>query len=310
MFAIARLRYSFISKGSFHIRPYFCKIIIYIIVFLFCSAPLDAQDAVSKTDSLENILRTNPPEGVDILHIYSELSSHYSRSFNPEKNREYALKGIHLARQLGNRYEVSFLYNNMGMAYDDLSKYDSAMVQYKEALSLIEEMEIKKQESVWNISFLKGITYANIGNLYNVQGLSDLALEHYQKAITMFEETDVKDRLAKVFRNLALVYTDMKNYGQAEYYLTKNMEICTLLQDSLGMASTLTVTSITRCRCTLDRLTRKLRQTNCSPTRSRPPRFSITQFPTVVLGTGSSLGAFSSADFVLSLPVSITSSMS
>ena len=191
-------------------------------------------------DSLELILATHPPTGVELLKIYDELSTYYTHNYSPEKNRKYALKGIELARQLHKPYETALLYDNLGSAYDDLSKYDSAMVYYEVVFNLIKDIENKKQESEQNIGFLKGITYSNIGNLYNVQGFSDKAVEHYLKAIILFEKFNITDRLAKVFRNISLVYINMKNYEQAEYYLNKCMEINKKLQDSLGLASTLT----------------------------------------------------------------------
>ena len=212
----------------------------FCLLFLTSSMNLYAQNATQKIDSLERILVTHPPTGTELLRIYSNLSSYYTSNYLPEKNREYALKGIDLALRLNNPYEVALLYNNLGSAYDDLSQYDSTMVYYQTALNLIEEMENKKQESVQNIGFLKGITYANIGNLYNTQGVFDKAVEYYLKAIVLFEEFNIPDRLAKVFRNISLVYININNYKQAEYYLNKGAEINSLLQDSLGLASTLT----------------------------------------------------------------------
>ena len=191
-------------------------------------------------DSLEMILTAHPPTGADLLRIYSDLSSYYTTNYNPEKNRELALKGIDLARKLNNPYETALLYNNLGSAYDDLSQYDSAMVYYEIALDLIETMESKKQESTQNIGYLLGLTYSNMGNLYNVQSLFDKAIENYLKAIVLFEKLNVPNRLSNVFRNISLVYTNMKNYKQAEYYLNKGVEINTVLQDSLALASTLT----------------------------------------------------------------------
>jgi signal transduction histidine kinase len=193
-----------------------------------------------KVDSLEHVLETNPPTGAELLRIYSDLSSYYTRNYVPEKNREYALKGIELARRLHNQYEEALLYNNLGSAYDDLSRYDSAIIHYETALHLIEEMENKKQESAQNIGFLKGTTYANTGNLYNVQGLFDQAIKNYIEAITLFERFNITDKLAKVYRNISLVYINMNNYEQAIHHLNKSAEINKILLDSLALASTLT----------------------------------------------------------------------
>ena len=204
------------------------------------STSLYAQSMAQKIDSLERVVATHPPTGAELLRIYSDLSSYYTTNYNPQKNLEYSRKGIYLAKKLNNQYEVAFLYNNIGSAYDDLSQLDSTIIYYEMALRLIEEVENKNQESAKNISYLKGITYSNLGNMYNVQGLSDKAIEHYLKAITLYEEFGVWDRLAKVFRNISLVYTNINNYSQAEYYLSKGAEINNRLHDSLGLASTLT----------------------------------------------------------------------
>jgi signal transduction histidine kinase len=202
----------------------------------------NAQSAIDSAvaDSLEKHLLTHPPVGAEGLQICCDLSDFHYRNYAPYKNIKYAQQGITIARSLSDQYQMAYLYNNIGVGYDDLSKYDSAMIQYKTALAIIDKMSLDKQISEKKLAFLRGITYSNIGNLHNVQGLSDQAIDNYLKSISEFEKTDKQERLSKVFRNLALVYINMNNYEQAEQYLQKSVQINQNLNDSLGLASTLT----------------------------------------------------------------------
>jgi tetratricopeptide (TPR) repeat protein len=177
-------------------------------------------------DSLENVLRTNPPSGVQLLNIYHNLSWCYLYADDYDKIAEYSRLGIALAEKTGSLYIAADLYNNLGVAYDYASKVDSAMLYFGKALDKIAQMEKACTEEPALIDRAKAFTYGSIANLYSVQGKTGEAMEYYFEALELFEKHRINNEIANVLGNIGATYLDIDNYEQAEIYLLRKEEIC------------------------------------------------------------------------------------
>ena len=167
-------------------------------------------------DSLEQVLATNPPTGVELGQVYRNLMWGYSE-INAEKSIDYALKCIEIAIPYDGWKAASDAYFMLGFHFENSSIYDSAMVYYNKALYAAERMkDFPKKYNQLAIDDYFSSMYATIGNLYQIQGKYHQAILFYQDAIRLFEKWNWKQSQALAYRNISTMYLSMGNYEQAE----------------------------------------------------------------------------------------------
>ncbi|MDR3266834.1 MAG: tetratricopeptide repeat protein, partial [Tannerella sp.] len=186
-------------------------------------------------DSLERLLKTNPPVGDDLLGTYRNLSWAY-QEIDVAKVRYYALKGIPLAEQAGYPMAAADLYRMIGLSYYDGDKFDSAMYYYEKALVAAEQMKTNKRYQEYQPDGTYATLYGTIGNLYNIQGEYTKAIEYYGKALKLLEKWDWKENQVNAYSNIGEMYLGMGNYEQAGINFAKADSISLLTGDSLIMA--------------------------------------------------------------------------
>ena len=96
---------------------------------------------------------------------------------------------------------------------------DKAYYLAKMGYYYIEEKDYEKAEAVLKeslkVSGKEGLAYNELGYLYGIQGKPDLALETYVKG------TEMDPEAAGNFYGAGVLYSDLKDYEQAEIYLKK-----------------------------------------------------------------------------------------
>ncbi len=207
------------------------KWIVFIVWVFLCKVNLWAQFSEDhrfvNVDSLENVLRTNPPQGADLLKIYWDLSWNYLYEDDHEKMMYYSRKGIELAERKDSLYIVADLYNNLGVAYDYVSKADSALLYFEKALEAVKRMEKGNIGNPARIARMKAFIYGSTANVYSsIQGKTNEALEYYFKALKLFEEYQINNEIANVLGNIGITYFNIENYEKAEIYLLEKEAIC------------------------------------------------------------------------------------
>ncbi|MDR0505883.1 MAG: sensor histidine kinase [Dysgonamonadaceae bacterium] len=206
--------------------------ILNVILTLLCTARLYTQNIEysdlhnRKVDSLQQILKANPTEKTKLLDVYWNLSWCYLKVDDYENMKEYASKGVALAEKTGNLYILADLYNNIGVAYDYVSKIDSAMLYFDKAQETVVRLEKSAVEKPEKIANIKGFIYGSIANLYSVQGKSQEALRYYFKALDLFEKYHIDNEMANVLGNIGATYLDIDNYEQAEIYFLIKEKLC------------------------------------------------------------------------------------
>ena len=113
-------------------------------------------------------------------------------------------------------------YRTLGICFNRLSQYDSAMVYYDKALEAVVRMRDFPQ--IYNESDIDNnlsSIYGSMGNLYNIQGKYHEAIEYYQKALSIFEKYDWKESQTIAYNNIGEMYMSMNNYEQAEINFIK-----------------------------------------------------------------------------------------
>jgi signal transduction histidine kinase len=192
-------------------------------------------------DSLEHILKTGLPAGMDLLLIYRNLAWG-SLGNDHERVKHYSLKGIPLAQQLNNTKAESFFHSWLGIAYYHETRYDSALVHYNHALEAAAQMRTSVNSAgnpypETDIDDRLAFTYGDIGNVYNIQGKYHQAVEYYMKALEIFEKHGWKEPIFNVYGNIGEMYLGMDNLERAEENALKASVIAHEIEDSVRIAS-------------------------------------------------------------------------
>ncbi len=212
---------------------------VFVLSVLFAIAtPLAAQYAASRSpgvDSLERVLATDPPEGLQLVALYNTLSNGYRHK--AEKRIEYARRCITAGEPLDSWELVADCYMQIGLAHDGETRYDSTLIYFNRALAAAERMrDFPKRFDQRTIDDLLASIYGNTGNLYNIQGLIHEATDYYLRALELFEKHGLMGHQANVYYNIGEMYLAMENYSQAEEYYLRTEDIAHQMGDSLFMA--------------------------------------------------------------------------
>ena len=186
-------------------------------------------------DSLEHLLRTNPPEGEKLINILHKLVSGY-RSIDLDKVLNYARRLAALTE--GTEYAVLLLdaYEGIGTVHYFHNNLDSAIIYFNKSLEAAELMK-KSRSSEKNIEDRLSVLYNLMANVYNMQGQYQEAISYYFKALDVFEKYNRTQNQTITYFNIGIIYIPMANYEEAEVNLLKSETLALELSDSSYIAN-------------------------------------------------------------------------
>lgn len=204
------------------------RLLIYILS-LFLLPPLHAQDPhrLAELEKLEIKAKNPTLAAKERLKLYDELAWGY-QGVSFEKERNYALLGIHLAEQLNDDLAKSFLLVALGTAYHLNSMEDSAAVCLHKALDIGRDSKNPK---------LLYMIHNAFGNLYSEAAQFDKSMEHYLINLRLARETKEDIKVCYSLVNIAVVYMQMENYDKAKEYLLEAQPIAEKQEDKNGLAT-------------------------------------------------------------------------
>ena len=211
-----------------------------LTLLLVYSSGLNAQYSDHRNrniDSLEHVLATDPPTGVDLSRIYRTLTWGYLE-IDAEKSMFNARKCIEIALSIEQWRHAADGYWLLGVNFHTVLQYDSAMVCFEKALESTELM--RKYPERWEEEIIDdevAAIYGTIGNLYNTLGKYHEAIEYYLKALKLFEKyPSLEQSQASAYNNMGVIYLTMGNYEQAEINFKKADYFAHVAEDSLKIA--------------------------------------------------------------------------
>lgn len=201
-----------------------------MILILGCPVCMSVR-AMPDTEVRNNLLRVlDTIKGTGRVDIFNQLS--FSSVYtNTTEAIEYAGSALKLARQLKYSAGESMALNRIGVAYDVLGKYDSALMYYHNALNISKTINDSKLTAS-NLNNI-GLSHWHIGNTND-------ASKYFFQALTYFELDKNIRGLANVSNNIGMVYKSMKNYYKAIYFLNNARAYYKQLNDKTGMGAVLT----------------------------------------------------------------------
>lgn len=203
------------------------KIIGAILVGFFLS--IHTASAANE-DSLTTIFNTIKKEKKPSKRL--EQYNHLIRSCWQNGKNEEAVKfgktAIKEAIELKEFNLAIDIDNNIGIAYDYLGNYPSALHHFFRALSYSEKYHNKEGEAY---------SLSNIGLIYGYQQKYQEALKFHQKSVAIRRETNSVKGLSASLNNLAMIYMELKQFDKAIELYEETAKVDAKLGDTNGLGS-------------------------------------------------------------------------
>ena len=111
---------------------------------------------------------------------------------------------------------IAALYANLGVAYNNLSRYDEALHYKRKALEM-------RQEILSPTDLRLSDSYNDLGISYMIIGNSEKALIYFQQALSIRKQhpEQEKNYLSQLYSSMARAYEELKQYKEAQRYHQK-----------------------------------------------------------------------------------------
>jgi tetratricopeptide (TPR) repeat protein len=190
-----------IKKYPYDAYAYFCLGYAYRIV----GELKLAYESMKKAESLAYNTK-------ELMYIYDQIGMILTNMGHLDDALLNYNRSLRLAMDLGDTYMQAALLNNIADIYNYKEELDKALNYYEESLNLT----TNEKE--------KATTYGNIAALYSKKGDYQKAIEYLHKAIEIDERYgDYLDASIDKL-NLGNTYREIKDYENAEKYLSEGLE--------------------------------------------------------------------------------------
>ncbi|NJL13452.1 MAG: tetratricopeptide repeat protein [Microscillaceae bacterium] len=187
--------------------------------------PLKAQEENLRRHE-QKIARTQGRERVD---LYNQLAHQYENA-QPVLARDYAQRGLELAREINYTAGQAEALKNIGNIYFLQSNYSQAIEYFLNALKRYEALQQNK-----------GIaeTLNNVGLVYHSQGKFDQARNYYNRVLEIDRKTNDTEGQASTLNNIGDLYYQQNEYSQALSFYEQSLAFRQQKRDSTGIATSL-----------------------------------------------------------------------
>ena len=157
--------------------------------------------------------------GIDYWETFRTRANNLAHlgNFIKAKQQLLAVKNSIIERAGSMNEQYLLCLNDLGVMYEKLAEYDSAMLIQKELLKLRIDQGGKSHPEYFT-------TLNNLGRSYQELGQYDSALRCFDEASDKFPDKQTPG-YAGVLGNLASTYHELRNYAKAEFYYKKAVTI-------------------------------------------------------------------------------------
>ncbi len=171
------------------------------------------------TDFYDPKSKETPTLTVPIQRVIEKLDSYFSRN-DYEGAERHLLYWLQEAEQGNDRRGELAVRDELLGLYRKIGKRDEAMKSIERCRTLIDALELTE-------SVTAGTVYLNIATVYEAFAMPEKAIEFYTAAEKLYKKYLSADdeKFAGLFNNMALAYTDLGEYGEAEKLYRQAVEI-------------------------------------------------------------------------------------
>lgn len=145
---------------------------------------------------------------------------------DPKKSIELLEKALSLAQKNKETKEIGAAYNNLGVVYRDLGKFETSKDYSQKALKILKD------------PIDRASAYNNIGACNRNLGKNEEAIKYYLKALKIYESTDERNKEATVLNNIGMVYSYLGIRSKSEDFLMRAKVIFEKNKDQKGISQT------------------------------------------------------------------------
>ena len=152
-----------------------------------------------------------------IARTYSGLSDVYVDKGNYDMAIEYYEKSIELLHQTGHIYQMSEVYNRIGVAYcKQRDKVEKALEYYNKRIEISQD-----------IGDIIGVGYSlsNAAECYTYKMQLDSALKCCDRAMEIFKKTDEKRMIANTLMVYGMIYGRRRDWNKSKEYFESAINI-------------------------------------------------------------------------------------
>ncbi|MBR8534114.1 tetratricopeptide repeat protein [Carboxylicivirga sediminis] len=164
---------------------------------------------------------------------FESAITHYYISAYDKALAKY-ISATNIYQELGDGLNMLKCYNNTGMIYDRIEKYDKAIEYYQHAYNEYQQLDNEIKE---NYSQFLPQHYNNIASAYNKLNQTERALEYYQLALDKAIEIDFRYILGSIYTNLGIIEMEQGAYNNARSYIDKAITIRKEDDEIIGLAN-------------------------------------------------------------------------
>lgn len=172
-------------------------------------------------------LRIRDGKENQVANAYNQIGVAYKNLSQYDDARKYYTEGIAMARRNKDETSLAVLYMNLGNAHAITGNYQEALDN--QLLSI----RIKEKTNDRN-----GLTqsYINTSNIYSSMNQPDLSLEYLYKALGLKESIQNPRSLAFIYNNMGVSYARKYMMDSAQHYFERSLEVRKKANDKAGMA--------------------------------------------------------------------------
>jgi signal transduction histidine kinase len=181
-----------------------------------------------KIDSLFTVLKI-AKEDTSKIKAMIALTDEFSD--NPDTAFYFANQSLVLAKKINNKMKIGDAYFVIGRVLIDLGKYEEALKNFNDALTLYDELFTPANTAIkLKILRRKGSVYNGIGEINWYQANYPEGLKNLFIALRIFQEIRYKKGTAYAYNNLGSIYHELGNYPEA----LKNFLAALKIQEEIG----------------------------------------------------------------------------
>ncbi|GAP43801.1 signal transduction histidine kinase [Lentimicrobium saccharophilum] len=182
------------------------------------------------TDSLERAIRTGAVKDTNRINALNRLAITYWYN-NSERALNLSREAVRLSTEIGFNRGLAVACNILGVSFDIISEFDSALYYYEKAAHL-------SRKTGYNVILASALN--NMGMVYQSRGDYKKAISVYLDALRIFEKLKDRKGIGNAYNNIGLVYFDLQQYRQALDYHNKALSIREKTGDKYGIGASLT----------------------------------------------------------------------
>ena len=163
-------------------------------------------------------------------YLYNELGTRYRDLSNYKKSEEYHEQALILAKQTKNIYLEIAAYNMLGVVYRRIDSIKPAIDNHQNALNLVNSIKDKDEEILRS----QAVSLNSMGNIFLTLNQFEMAKDNFVTSLGIEKKLNNNLGLAINYQNIGGVYESQNQLDSAMVNYKKSLSFNELIDSDLG----------------------------------------------------------------------------